>query len=360
MSTSHDPDQQFHENLQAIGGRLTVPESAPSDLRSRCLDEFGSPDSSSPPSRLAILRKPALLSTLGLAACLAIAFGLLFPTNGGPTVQAATILEKFDKQLAEPKLLEVTLDSIVIDEISVDGQLQVANEGVAGDLHVVVSESADKPPIDIDLALAVGGDESWVLIRSLQLPDDDAQALVQWLFPPGVETLIVLPAETAEDLNVDLADELRELGSGELAQAFKKLVDAQSETGATITKRRNGTIVMTLPIDDTQALVDLIRVAAGEEKNLDELTEEVEAEFDEDELGLIGSTIEFVYDPETEVIRSFSVIGFGDADGTLSVVISGNDLDPAWLDPERVTSPTTRTLDLATLKSMFHSLEDVE
>ena len=86
--------------------------------------------------------------------------------------------------------------------------------------------------------------------------------------------------------------------------------------------------------------------------------EEVEAELDDDELGLIGSTIELVYDPEVELISSFAITGFGAADGTLSVVFSDDDMDPALFDPDRVTTPNTRTLDLGTLESLFKSMED--
>ena len=352
MNTPHDPDQQFHQNLQALGRDLSIPETASSELRSRCLSEFAS----APAQRFAMLRKPALLSTLGLAACLVVAFGLLFPTSGNHTVQAATILEKFDEQIAKPKLLEITMDSIVIDELSIDGHLQVAPKGVAGDLHVVVTEHADEPPLDISLALGIGGEESWVLIRSLQIHDKDAQPIINWLFPAGVETLIILPTEAVDDLNIDLADELRDLGSGELVEAFQRLVDAQSETGATIRNRRDGTIVLTMPIDNAEALVELIRATADNDE-IEISIEEAEAELDDDELGLLGSTMEFVYDPEAELIRSFAITGFGAADGTLSVIISGDDMDTTLLDPKRVTTPNTRTLDFGMLESLVESIE---
>lgn len=355
MSTPHDPDQQFHENLHTLGRGLSLPETAPSELRSRCLAEL----SSTGAHRFAVLRKPAVLSTLGLAACLAVAFGLLFPTsNGSRTVQAATILQKFDEQMTEPKLLEVTLDSIVLEEVSVNGRLQVSDTGVAGDLHVVVTEGADQPAVDIDLALGISTDQSWVLIRGLQIPDEGAQPLLQWLFPPGVETLLLLPTDAAEDLDIDIADDLRELGTGELVEVFQRLVDAQSETGATIAEGSDGTIILTLPIEDTQALEDLIRITSDDDDDIEISIEMGEGGLDDDDLELIGSTIEFVYDPEAELIRSFAITDFGAAEGTLSVVMSDEEMDPTLLDPQRVTTPTTRTLDLNMLVSLFESFED--
>ncbi len=353
MSRPHDSDQQFHENLHTLGSGLSVPETVPSELRLRCLGEF----SATAAPRFAMLRRPALLSTLGLAACLAVAFGLLFPTNPSTTVQAATILKKFDEQLAEPKLLEITLESIVLEEMSVNGRLQVSDTGIAGDLHVVVTEAANQPGVDIDLALGISPAQSWVLIRGLQIPDQEAQPIVQWLFPPGAETLLLLPTEAVEDFDIDIADDLRELGSGELVEVFKRLVDAQSETGATITKGSDGMIILTLPIEDTKALEELMRITSEGDDDIQISIETGEGELDDDDLKLIGSTIEFVYDPETELIRSFTITDFGAAKGRLSVVISGEEMDPTLLDPQRVTTPNTRTLDLGMLTSLFESLE---
>ena len=166
MSISRDPDQQFHNNLQTVGRHVPAMGSASGELRSRCMAEF---DSAAHSPRVSF-KKPAILSTLGLAACLAVVVGLLFPTNGGPTVQAATILAKLNEQIEQPERIEVTMDSIVIEEVSIDGYLQVAEAGVVGDVHVVVTEDKNAP-IEIDVALAISSSDSWILIRKLQIGD---------------------------------------------------------------------------------------------------------------------------------------------------------------------------------------------
>ena len=63
-----------------------------------------------------MMRKPSVLSAFGVAAMIAITFGLLFPAPTGPTVQAATIIKKLNEQIEESPLIEVTLDSLAIDE----------------------------------------------------------------------------------------------------------------------------------------------------------------------------------------------------------------------------------------------------
>ena len=263
MSTPHDPDRQFDDNVRALGSRLPAPEEVSDELRSRCLAALRSSGASSGRSPLRAWKRPALLSTLGVAACLAVAGGLLFPSNGGPTVEAATILAKFNEQIAEPKLIEVTFDSIIIEEVSLDGLLQVSDSGVAGDLRVVITEEPEEGSLELDLALGLSPDESWVLIRKLRIPDPNVQPILGWLFPPGVETLILLPDEaTAEELNVEIGEALGELSSAKLVEAFRELAQNQPDSGASIVEQPDGTLLMTLPIQDAQALEDLIRAAA--------------------------------------------------------------------------------------------------
>ena len=74
---------------------------------------------------------------------------------------------------------------------------------------------------------------------------------------------------------------------------------------------------------------------------------------DEDEgEQLFGSTLRIVYDPEAELVHSFSISDFGDKKGTLSISISGDSLDPDLLDSSRVVGPNTRTFDVAALMAL--------
>ena len=75
---------------------------------------------------------------------------------------------------------------------------------------------------------------------------------------------------------------------------------------------------------------------------------------DEEDLSkLIGGTISIVYDPDAGLVRSFSVEDIGDMKGSVTIAVRGGGIDPDLLDSSRVTTSSTRTLDLAALESMF-------
>ncbi len=382
MTMPKGSDRQFHDNLSAIGAQRSVPPGPSQDVRSRCLTEFDKVNNTIHKNSLGVLKRPTLLSGLGLAACLALMVGLLFPWNGGTTVQAATILAKLNEQMAEPELIELTLDSITIDGASVNGHIEMSETGVAGDLHVLVSEGVDRPVIEVDLSLGVSADDSWVLIRKLSIPEPEIQPILNMILPPGTETLLMLPPTMiADELDLDVLAELKELSSGKLVEAFQDLVESQPETGATITDQRDGTILMTLPIQDAAGLEALERLASdlardkmdgslkGKEPAGSKRRSNMAANASDVEEGgkkseetgvvgdsdneLFGSTLSVVFDPEAELVTSFSITDFGETNGTISVVVSDGEVDPALFDPSRVTTPATRTFDLEALKSMF-------
>jgi hypothetical protein len=281
-------------------------------------------------------------------------------------VQAATILAKLNEQIEQPERIEVIMDSIVIEDVFIDGYLQVAEAGMVGDVHVVVTEDKDTP-IEVDVALALSHESSWILLRKLEIGDPDVQPLLTLFFPPGSETLLMLPEDVEIDefgnLNAELGVELQQIRSLGLIEAFQELIQSQPDVGATITEQSDGTLLLTLPIEDTEAINQLILMAAKFAENTDEIDlEELEAELDsedpfEDEIGLIGSTISIVYDPETEEVRSFTFSDFGQANGTLSIDIGGGEIDPALFDASRVTTPNTRTFDLGALQSVLEQFE---
>ncbi|MGB2985640.1 MAG: hypothetical protein WBE26_07125 [Phycisphaerae bacterium] len=359
MNTSHDRDQQFHENLRVVGSRIPVPEGPSDEVRLHSVAEFQSGPIPRHSQRLKLLRRPAVLSTLGMAACLALMVGLLFPSNGGPTVEAATILAKLNEQIEEPGLIELTLDSIVIEEVSVNGKLHISESGVVGDIHVIVTEDADEPPLVVDLSMALSADQSWVLLRKLQIPDADVQPILTMFFPPGSETLLILPKDIdIDDLDLDLGEELRELGSVKVVEAFQELIRTQPDTDATITEQPDGTILLTFPITDARALEDLehlVIFAARQSSDIEIDEEGVEIGDEDDEL--IGSTFMIVYDPATERVRSFAITDFGSVKGTISVEIHDGQVDPALFDPNRVTTPETRVFDLNALESLLEGFD---
>ena len=368
MSVSPDPDQQFHENLKAIGSQVDVPAGPSSDVRSRCLAAFD-PSARGPNWRvLEMMRKPSVLSAFGVAAVIAITFGLLFPANHGPTVQAATIIKKLNEQIEESPLIEVTLNSLAIDELFVDGRLQVSEQAVAGELELVVQEGPTDGTVEVDLALALSEQGGWVLIRKLVVPDPQAQAVLGLIFPSGTETLLLLPEEElAGELGLDLDDGLRELRSGEVVNVLKAMIESHDELGATIQYQSDGTILLTLPIEDAEALAALEQWVEKAESATEKRTAVVigkgdvevqAAQIDVDaDNELIGSTLRVVYDPEAEAVRSFSIDDLGSPGSSISVSIGEGEIDPASLDHNNYTTPNTRTLDLGALQSIFKQFD---
>ena len=345
-------DQLFDRNLKTVGARIPVPDAPFHEVVDRCADTL---TASAGPARG---RRAGWLATFALAASILLAFGLLAdPFQTSPKVQAATILAKLNEQIAAPKLIELRLDSIAVDEVEVDGHLQISTSGVAGDLHVIVNKG--DMPIEVDLSLGVSKDEAWVLLRKIAIPDPEVQAMLGLFFPAGSETLLTVPAEMLGDgfpLDTGDFDEIMGvLAAKNLLAVFQELITDQAGANATIVEQNDGTVVLTLPIDDAKSLEGLIRMAAKIHDGKDIPEGEITIDEDDGE-ELFGSTLQIVYDPDRELVRSFSISDFGDKKGTLSISISGDSLDPDLLDSDRVTGPNTRTFDVAALMSLVKQL----
>lgn len=350
MSTQED--QQFEQNLRKLGARTPVPDAPFHEVVNRCADTLSASASHSRS------RRTGWLATLALAASIALVFGLLSdPFQSSPKVQAATILAKLNEQIAAPKMIELTLDSIVLEDVELDGILQLSTSGVAGDLHVIADKN--DMAIEVDLAIGISKDEGWVLLRKINIPDPEISMMLSLFLPAGTETLFTLPADMLGDefgMGFGDFDEVMEaLNVQNLVQAFQAMIENQPGAGATIVERNDGTVVLTVPIADAESLESLIRIAAKAIEGKEIPEGEISIDDDEGKM-LFGTTLEIVYDPTAELVRSFSISDFGDKNGTLSIDISGDSLDPELLDASRVTGPNTRTFDLAALKSLVEKL----
>lgn len=365
MTQPNDPDQMFHDNLRTVGEHLSTPAGPSRAVRSRCVAAMSAPAT----PRASMFRRPVWLSTVALAASIALAFGLLFPTNGGTSVQAATILAKLREQIAAPKLLELTIKDITIEQASVSGHIQLAKDGIAGDINAVVN-AGDMGPIEIDASFGLSDDGGWVLLRKLSVPDTNAQPIINLLLPPGTETLLMLPDDIdLPGLNLDFADAVKELSSAQkIVATFTDIVRNQSGTTATVTERRDGTVVLTLPIDDADSLTEFARMAAkamkaemtrqGAGDDADEIdVDDIDIDLSGSEAKmLVGSTLEIEYDPEAELVNRFSIINFGESKGSISIELSDGEIDKDLLDAERVSGPNTRVIDLSAIQSLIESL----
>lgn len=357
MNHSDPQDQQFHENLLKLKGHGTV--ASPShEIRARCLETLEQGEQLHRTFVFKKYRKPALLSTIGLAASIAIVASFFYPIGNGANVDAAVIVEKLGKQIEGNSLIEITIESLVIDEVEVEGYLQITDHAIAGDIKISVEESKGLA-IEVTASLALSQNGGWILIRDLKIPDPQIQAILNLFLPQGSDTLLILPTDEIEDaIGSELGDglsEIRGLASGEVVKVLKQVIDSQDEVGATVRNQRDGTVLLTLPIEDAEALENLIKVVA------EAMNEKIDADdLDiEDDMELLGCTFSVIYDPEEETVRSFSISDFGDQNGTITVSLLEGEIDEDLLDSDRVTTPSTRVLDLSALISTVSSLEEV-
>lgn len=349
-----DRDQQFDDNLKALGARVEVPGRVSAAAKARCMETIGSGAGT---VRMAAFRRRAWWSSIGLAAAIALV-ALPFFGNHMPQVKAAVVLTKLTEQIEGSDLFEVTLDDITVEnEVWVNGILQLSDTGLAGDLAAKVNDAVDGKPIEVDISLGISSGSGWILIRSLKIPDPEVQPFIDLLFPAGTETLLLLPDEVIQDVIEDgLGGELgevRQMASGQVAGFIKQVIDSEEDIGVTIDEQGDGTLLLTLPIRDAEAFRTLVAFFA---RNMGEDPGEIDID-DSDIEELLGATFSVVYDPESEAVRSFSVSNIAEVQGTISVALHGGEIDPGMLDIDRVKGPNTRVLDLSALESLLEGLE---
>ncbi|MCH8244210.1 MAG: hypothetical protein IH897_16610, partial [Planctomycetes bacterium] len=307
MKPSNDADRHLDDNLQTIGRQVPVPNGVSPDVRAECTAQLASSPGKAGHGVAKTRRNRRLFPALGLAASLILTAGLLFTWNPAPTVQAAEILAALTEQLQDSRLIELTIDSLVVDEVSISGHMQISDDGMAGDISVTVTEDADKPPIHVDVSMGFSPDGGWVLVRELDIPDPQVQAILSLLMPPGTETLLVLP-EGMLDLGFhnDIDESLQALGSESVAKVLEGIIASASDTGTTVTRQRDGTLLLTIHFDDQEAIAAMGGVVAQalrdsglggfEDIRSDEDIEDIEnALRDEEDLQkLVGGTVNIV------------------------------------------------------------------
>ncbi len=321
-----------------------------------------------------MIKKPAVLSAVGVAASIVVAVGFFLPVGTGPTVQAATIIQKLDEQIQQNPRIEVTIDSLSVDEVFVNGTVQISEQGVAGDMAVqVYDQPGGELEVEVDLSLGITDDGGWVLLRKLVVPDPKAQAMLAMFMPPGGEILLLLPKEALDaDIGADVRTELgslNELQSGELVSIFQQLIEAHADYGINLVNQADGTVLLSLSIDDAEALAGfeqmlIASAGAAAEEAIADVTADADVEInllDMDEGNeLIGCTLSVVYDPATEKVRSFGIEGLGGPDSRINIVIGEGEIDPDLFDSDRVVTPSTRTFDLGALEAMFGQFDSEE
>ncbi len=364
MKPSNDADRHLHDNLQTIGRQVPIPHGLSPSVRADCVAQLAASPGKDGRGAAKTRRNRQLFPALGLAASVVLTAGLLFTWNSAPTVQAAEILAALNTQLQDSRLIELTIDMVAIDEVSVSGHIQISDDGVAGDINVTVTEDADGP-IHVDVSLGLSEGSGWVLVRELDIPDPQAKAILSLLMPPGTETLLVLPeGMLGESFHTDIDEALHELSSEQLNTVLENIIESASD-GVVITPQRDGTVLLSVHFEDQEAIASMgaaIIEVLGETgllddddlRQLEDIDSIKSALRDEEDLSkLIGGTISIVYDPDAGLVRSLSVEDIGEMQGSVTIAVRNGSIDPALLDSSRVTTPSTRTLDLAALDSMF-------
>jgi len=385
MNPNQDQDNLFARNLRNVASKLPPTDGPSGDLIERCAGCFQEPTTPKWRTTVQTYRKPILWSTMGLAAAIALFATTLWP-NATPKAQAALVVQKLAQQAQQNPSMHLTIENLAMEEVQCTAHLQLGKSGIAGDINVAVEDKGDLPgKVEIDASLGLGVDSGWILIRHLSIPDPQAQFFVNMLFPPGSETLLVLPAgsEIGDEVGGGIEEALEALRSGELIDAFKEMIASSAEIGATVTNQPDGTVLLSLPIQDEAALEALGKVLHrlddGEDGEPQVVVEtKVEAKsktpkshahkaiqqhhakvVEHDTGMLVGATVNAVYDPATETVRMLEVLGLGSPKAVVRLELGEGDVDAAMLDSSRVAGPGVRTLDLGAIESMIKGFESM-
>lgn len=344
-------DGDFDDYLGTQGSEWRSTMKMNPDLREKCLAAMDAGRAQG--RRLRDWGKRTLVSTMGLAAAIALIVTFAFPPNGNTPVAAKTVLAKLAEQVQGEGVLQITLDSIRVEGAGIEGRVQIAEDSAAGDVHLTVKENAEELPIEIDASFAVSPSRGWILLRHLQVPDPQAQAFIQFFVSTESPTLILLPPSILTKLEIKPdtpISEIRRMASGEIADIVREILNSQADLGAVTKQQPDGTMRTTLRVKNVEVLRKLVAVAAAATGR------QVEGDMDiseNDAKEILGCTLGVTYDPQSQAVRSFSITDIAEMKGTVTIALQDGSIDPGMLDPARVTTPNTRTIDAGFLKTML-------
>lgn len=347
-------DEAFESFLSAKGAEWRATVQINPQLQQKCLVAMA--DGRAQARRLRTWGRKALVSTMGLAAAVVLIVTFAFPPNGNAPVLAKTVLAKLAEQVQGDGVLTLSFNAVRLEEVSIEGHLQIASDSVAGDLHVSVQEEGDESPIVIDASLGITPEKGWVLLRRLELPDPQAQAMIQFFVSKDTPTLIVLPQGILKEIELDAHDkhlaDIRRLATGELADIVRGVLKEGADLGAVTTQQPDGTTLVTLRVQNVEVLHKLVEIAAAA------TGKQVDADLDiseDDAKELLGCTLAVIYDPQSQKVRSFSVSDVAEMKGTITIGLHDGVIDPAMFDSARVAAPGTRTIDTGFLKGLIEA-----
>ena len=311
--TNHDHlEDNINKLLSTIEPELSMPPASKARILSKLTGRQKAAATESPERSFSwrlveMVKKPSVLSGLGAAAVIALVVTLLIPSNGGPAVQAATIVQRLDQQMAQDPLFEVTFDALKVDDLLIDGQLQISQQEVVGDIRLRVAGG-----VEADFTMALSDSGMWMLVRSLNAFEPHTQDVLDAFFPPNGETLLLLPDDMVlqSHAGLDINAKLSELRSGRVIEMLRELIDSPVEFNAAVEQQEDGTLLLTLPVDNTEvatALEGLLRSLqpSAQHKHYNTITIN-RSRMEVITAGVEGLNIETVDLEDVEAIRQFA------------------------------------------------------
>jgi hypothetical protein len=405
MNVNGDPDRVFDDNLRRLGAEVDVPAGPSHEVLSRCDAILDRPSQPMHRRILKMMTKPSVLSASGLAAaCLVAAIVLLSPSSA-PEVQAAEIMKQLDQQIEQSTLFEMRIENMRDDQWTFNGTVFVSDEAFVADCDMVWEEGSPNVIVRGNATMAVAKSSGWLLLDKLRMEDPQAQAIVEKYFPRGTSTFVRLSGEPLKKLGLHgpIAGPVKALRRGML-NAVKDLVQSGEELGATIEKQKNGTLLLTLPVKNKEAVKAVDRLffnvisrpciimefeggttlvmdqgsigaetsritingATIRDPNVIRAIEAAGAKVTIIEPGtyrcderheMFGCTLKVAYDPTTRHIKWFGAEDFGPSKATIIVKVGVGQIDPKLLDGEARFLPDTQTLTPEELQAKFKRIE---
>lgn len=400
MDTHDNLDNQFDDNLRRAAANIAMPSPPSSEVFNRCIAELQSP---APARHWFSSGRAVLVSVLSAAAVIAFTTTVFFASRDGSPANAAMILARFEKQIQSGSVIDLTINSVHLDDASLDGHLTIGEDTVAGDLRLSVKDEPDQDPIEADFAMGLAPNEKWILLRKLHIPDAESIPMISALFPQGSETLITLPNDEKSGISTGLSSTREAFNSEKLIAVLEQVVHDNANQGTTIVQQPDGTVILTLPLGNDSVLASLrnslgkstnqLNIGVGApvpseehpkksglslnfsfgqsnsnsasdpatvDENDDQDDDAADAD-DSDDAGadddslheFANSTLAIQYDPTADSIHSITITNIGPTNGSMNITIRDGEVDPTLLDASRLVTPATRKLDLGAIASVL-------
>ncbi|MGB0717570.1 MAG: hypothetical protein ACPGXK_16955 [Phycisphaerae bacterium] len=398
--TNTPHDHQFEENLKKVGKATEVPATPSASLLNACDDIFdqaasptAEPATSTP--QPAINKRnwsPFAWSTLGVAAGLALVAGVFLTPYESRTLQAAEVIQQLNQQLAENELLAVRIDGLNVDGASLEADLQLTPNAMAGSIKLVYNDPANPlGGLAVDAELGLTTDSSWIYVREFTTSNPAIAIFASQCLDDGRDVLLELPPDTLDMSEIFESDDLS-LAATAFAE-LQEVIEAASQEDQELiqlTELPDGAYMLSMPLDNPASMASLEAILTqafsdeeapeDEEENPSGFTFNLsvgtdgevapgasvpgDAESDEQddantvEVAMVaevgdeegneffeGVTLQMIYQPTIERVTELSLTGFGENDGAISVRLLEDVINPTLLSADSLITEDTTIID---------------